>query len=703
MEDRISFKCISTHNLKNIDIDIIKNKITAIYGRSGGGKTSLAFSTIYQVCHDEFESIENGYYDGSDYGINFYSGVIPAIAVSQNNKNNNPRSTLYSSLNIPNILSNLKYKDDIPDFNVLKINKIDNQCDFCDGLGDVKVIEDKYLINENLKIRDNPFLCWKYGDLSGFYQSLLMSYCNENNIDIDKKYIELTDSEKDLILYGKSDNKLAFKFKYKSKTKQRRSFYYGVMDFVEKNQNLKISDEYFSNKICPHCHGSRIKKDKHNLNILGVRFVDFMTLPIDELVTKLNVSNDNNLLIRMLKSIINMGVGYLSFSRSIPTLSGGELQKLKFSRLLNSEISGVLIVIDEISSQLNEVDFSKILDGIKYLSKRNTIILVEHCDFFIRNADYKIHIGPRAGNRGGYVCNDEQILPYYQIEKRNIITDYINYTDLSKNNVIKQSVSIPVKCLTAFIGVSGSGKSSLAKSICDNDDSIYISQKISSYNNRSVLASSLGLSQVVAKYFSEQLNEDIDLFLLNKNGGCKVCNGTGMIKYERGYDKDLYIPCHQCGGLLFDLTNPDILKKVNGYSIVDFYNSEINEIIDFCCGNKVKKIFNTMNFLGLSHLKLNRKTQTLSGGEKRRLKLCELLSRKTVSNKILIIDEPSAGLDSETACNVIKFIHSKVVNFKATIIIEHREEIIKYADYIVEVGPNSGFYGGRVVEQKINR
>lgn len=702
MSGDIKIYGISTHNLKNIDIKIPLHKITTIYGRSGAGKSSLAFSSLYQLCHDEFEALENGFTDSSEYFIKDYDGLIPAVAISQKNTNNNPRSTLYSYLNIPQILSTIKVKEPsaIPDFHLLKINKVHNECKYCLGLGEKQEFSEDYIVNENLSLSEKPFFCWKNGNLSDYYHQLLLAYCQQEKIDSSIKFKNLSSQDKYKILHEKSDEKLEFKFKFNGRQKLKKDFYKGVILHIKDSANLKSINKYSKKIICPMCQGARINvKTYQNVKILNILMHDFLLLSIDELLAKFRGNKEAVALLRVLNSICEMGMGYLNLARSIPSLSGGELQKLKFSKLLHSNISGVLIVIDEISSQINESDFQKIWSQIKNLIKNNTVVLVEHAQFFIDNADNKIHIGYQAGYAGGNVCNDEIIQPFYKIIKKNIFQNFIDFNNLSKNNILNQDIKIPRKCLTVFTGPSGSGKSSLAKAIFEQSDAIYITQKLSNYSSRSILSSSIQISILIAEYFAQATGLDITYFSPTQDGGCKECNGIGVVKYERGYEQDLYLKCPVCEGDLFDKYNTNVLTKIYEKNIIDIYKMEIGDLLNFFNDDRIKNIINTMVSLGLSHLQLKRKTQTLSGGELRRIKLCEYLSRQRVTKKILIIDEPTAGLDPETASKVVSFIYNKVYLFESIILIEHRPEVIKYADYEVIIGPGSGKDGGKISQK----
>ncbi len=591
----------------------------------------------------------------------------------------------------------------IPDFKYLKINKPGNECPCCKGLGETPMIDLASIIDQEKSISEKPFSIWRTGTFSGFYHNLLLAFCELECIDTTVPFRELPKVQKNKILSGKTSSRIPLKFKYKGVTRQRRAYYEGVMLSAQSFIGKKTLENSTVRVVCSDCLGSRINLGVYrNIQILEFYFIEFLTLPLSDLFDKLNGFPNAGDLVRIIKSICDVGLGYLSFSRSIPSLSGGELQKLRFSRLLNSNISGVLLVIDEISSQINENDFPKIFIKLKKLSKNNTIVLVEHSSYFIDNANYKIHIGLTAGYNGGYICPDEEISPVKKQIKKRRATNFYNFQDVTKNNVVQQEFKIPKGCLTIFTGLSGSGKSSIARVIEEREGAIYISQKRTNFNSRSVLASSIKINNLVATYFSKNTGVDSDHFLLSKEAGCKTCDGIGVLKYERGYDKDFYLSCPDCEGELFNRDSEFTDLEVNGLTIIDFYNKTITELHDLLYEiyTPFSKILETMVALGLGHLQMKRKTQTLSGGELRRIKLCEHLSRQKRSNKILIIDEPVAGLDPETASNVANFIYQKVPLFSAVILIEHRKEVIDFSDYEIKIGPLVGKLGGKVVSQK---
>lgn len=699
---KMIFESIETHNLKKIDIEIPLNKITALYGRSGAGKSSLAFSTIHQLCKDEFDAIENGFVNESEYVLSNYNGLIPSVAIEQRNTNNNPRSTIYSYLNISQALLALKnnFYDEIPEHRHLKTNKVTTECSACHGRGETFELDLVKVIEEHSPLHKGPFICWKRGELSDYYLQLLLAYCENKGIDTSLSFYSLPSHQQNLLLHNNSNEILHFKYRHKGKIKNKKATYIGVMKYIENIRTGKASSNYENAKTCNICHGSRINRTISKLNVLGLNFDDLLLMPISDLCIKLHQRIDGTPFYNILSSINDMGLGYLNLSRSIPSLSGGELQKLIFSKLLTSNITGILIVIDEISSQINKQDFPLIKKKLLDLAKRNTLLLVEHSQELIDIADTKYHIGKFPGALGGNICEHEVISPMENSNKKNSISGFYDFHSINSNNIVNQHVRIPIKAVTVITGPSGSGKTSLVKEISVKMKSIYISQKTPSYSGRSSVATITGLNEHIAQYFSSKTGVDYNYFLPHKKGACSLCEGKGLIKIERGYEKDIYITCNRCNGLLFDPEINELNVSINGVNIIETYNSELSNLSFLFESNQIKNILTTLNSLGLSHLKLNRKTQSLSGGEMRRIKLCESLTRTKQIDRILIIDEPTAGLDPETSSQVLNYIYEKASLFNSVIIIEHAEEALNFADYRIDIGPGSGKLGGKILMQK---
>ena len=708
----IKVEGITTNNLKNLNISIPYNKVTAITGVSGGGKSSLAYNTLYSLCRQEFQSIEDGYFDDPEYEVQCATGLIPAVAIKQINKNINPRSTIYSYLNFYSLLSTAIDKKfcSIP-YERLKLNKHQNECSSCSGLGIKNTVSEELIIDRQKRIRENPFRPWNKSNTDKHFK-LFMAHCSAIGINTDKKFFDLTKKEQHELLFETSSESYSIRFKYSGKSRQKNLQYIGIIKEITDSLNsgkaslVKPSLVYCKKSTCPDCNGSRVSSTVYqNEYVDKIPFISFLTLSIDEVLEKLSsnivsASASKKRLIGLLKTISSIGVGYLSLSRSIPSLSGGELQKINFSKLLNSNLSNILVVIDEISSQVHVSDYKKIAAGInKIKSRNNTIVLVEHNDFFVSFSDKIIFIGREAGKYGGYIINPVTHFLDYPCD-RSEPHEILTFDNITKNNVKNISIEVPRFCITSIVGKSGAGKSSIADYISDNFQAVeYISQKNIKGNIRSSVASFLELNKPIALWFSDYFNTPYEMFFPAPDypAACPNCNGSGVIKVERDFNNFIEICCNVCDGNLFsDQANSFVY---NDLTISQLYSLTFDEVKNTI--NKISKLNTFVEVainLGLGHLSLSRKTASLSGGELKRLKLLKSIIKKRGRHH-LIVDEPGAGLDDTTASKVMKYISTIKSMYDSIIVIDHKPSIFMYSDHLIEIGPDSGLNGGEIIFQ----
>lgn len=714
---------IKTNNLKNIDVNVTKGTVIGIAGISGGGKSSLAYDTIHALCKQEFTSIEEGFSGEGNYIVNYAEGVSPSAAIRQKNKNTNPRSTIYTYLNISSYIFPLISEASLEP-SALKINRPDNMCQSCMGIGYLNGISYEMVVDESKSIKENPFLPW-IGDEKK--EKLLWDYCGDIGVSEKSKFYDLSDEVKNKLLYGLSERQYQINFKNLGKSRKRRLHYQGVVKELESfldsgKVSLVNKAEKFSNKIvCSACSGSRINVEKYrDFKILGLPFREFLLCEISKLKKLLAQKCSSKTpslgqLERLIEAVDEVGLGYLSFSRSIPSLSGGELQKINFSKLSSSIISNIIIVLDEISSQVNVEDYGIIIKRIEGLrDSGNTIVLVEHNKIFLSKCEAIIEIGPVAGMDGGYVVtsgkgedlfkdeflenSQEQYRKYYDKKNNDMPEKWINFHNIKNNNVDLKSLDVPKGRVTALVGPSGSGKSSLATFLSDKFDEIeLVTQSFIQANVRSSVMSYLGLTDCIADFYGKYFSQTASFFHPGngKQGACSNCNGSGMVQYDLGFEGSRYACCPVCDGMLFSGSLNDF--KIEDVDIISLCSKEVSKINLFVFSvHRLKKAISIMKKLGLGHISLNRKTNSLSGGEARRLKLAKLFMRR-VNDKILVIDEPGAGLDDETANNVMNTIIGYKDHCNAIIIIDHKPVVYLNADYLIEFGPGSGLEGGRVV------
>jgi excinuclease UvrABC ATPase subunit len=568
MSGNIELFGIKTNNLKNISFKLAKGEITSLIGISGGGKSSLAYNTLYELCKNEFKSIESGYYESPSFVLDSYKNIVPSVALKQKNTNVNPRSSLYTYLNIPSLLMPLISDENFDhNYSLLKINKPENQCSLCSGRKLTYYIDTSLVIDENKTVNENPFEPWLKSGNNKKY-NLLIAYCDVNGISTSIPFKELLSSHKEKLLYGVSEQQFPITFTHQGKRRSRKLSYVGILN--ELNQLLKsnkksehdLATKFSKQQNCEDCFGSGINIEKYkNLRVHGLPFIDILTKDIGKILELIKSKETTNIpLITLLEQLCRSDLSYLSLNRTIPSLSGGELQKVNFSKLCSSEITGILIVIDELSSQVHISDHKMLFDRIKIIQEKgNTVLLVEHNDYFISRSDNVMTIGPCAGKTGGYIVeNEDEDECYIDLGRAEKSMEFLKIEGISINNIKNMTLKLPINCMSTIVGKSGSGKSSLAKYINENYNNVsYISQDLIKGNIRSTVASLTGLNKKITSKFSQKYNLDSTYFSLSDSSpiACNQCAGKGVIKINRSFDSDIEIICPECDGSLFSLSD----------------------------------------------------------------------------------------------------------------------------------------------------
>lgn len=726
----INYEGIKTNNLKNIDIGIRKNIIIGIAGPSGSGKSSLAYDTIYNISEFEESKLKRDLNGIQKFNVKNYNNIIPAIEVKQINNNTNPRSTIATFLALDNEFKKIFSKINKVSPNLFTFNNSLNACKQCQGLGYIYKLEYEKIINEEKTIKEGAIIPWHNSPL-GYEEKLLIKFAEDNDISITTKIRDLSEKEKELIFYGTS--KIKYKISYKAYGKVRnKSFnYQGILnesnnylENINQASSKQKIDKYTSLCECPHCNGKRFDESILQYKVFERSIGDFYTTEIKELYQflkekllnkeELRIVNELETIVRILKKMIEANLEYLNLNRSIPSLSGGEFQRLRLINIINSQISNMMYIIDEPSSKLHITEYEGLYKNLLEIKNRgNTIIYVEHNPYFLRRADEIIFIGPGAGEKGGKITkkiinlkeNENELKLYtgklkFPKFKLNNIKNFFEIKNINTNNIIDMSIKIPKNCVTGIYGVSGSGKSSLVKFLNDKiEKSEYLTQKplrgsinstIGSYSGSLFLdiREELGNKYGIA---SENLNFNSEV------GRCPKCEGKGKIKFLYDYGKEIDIICDECDGKRY---SKEILDKrlVHGENIYQILNTSIDSLLEkkYFTSKKIIEKLKLLQKLGLGHLNLFRTTNTLSGGEAQRVKLSDILGKK-IKDKVLFFDEPLSGLSSKD-CIAILNIFRELAEKGATIIfIEHNIIGIDACDYIIELGPGKGKNGGKII------
>ena len=645
-------------------------------------------------------------------------------------------------------LDGLKFNQ--PNVHLFSFNNPLGACKKCEGFGDIIGIDPDLVIPDTSKSVFNYAIApWKSSSMIRYYNQLID---NSHHFDfpVHKPYFELTKEQKKLIWEGNSYFTGIYSFFKKIEKKNY------------KIQNRVLLSRYRGKTLCTECNGSRLTKASEHVKICGKSIGDLLQISLDDLdnfIQKLKLSSNEEqiserLLIEIknrLKFIQNVGLGYLNLNRRSDTLSGGETQRIQLVTSLGSSLVGSMYILDEPSIGLHPRDnkrLIKVLEDLRNLG--NTVIVVEHDEEIMSAADYIIDIGPEAGTNGGEIVasgslkkilNSNGLTAEYlngskKIElpkKRRLTKSYIEIIGARENNLKNINVKFPLSALTVICGVSGSGKSSLVRKILypallrhleifvekpgafteingnlDNLKSVeYIDQKPIGRSSRSNPVTYVKAYDDIRALFaslniSKNRNYQPKHFSFNVDGGrCDKCKGEGNINIEMQFMADVVLECEECKGKRF---KKEILEvKFNGNNIDDILNMTIDDAIIFFEENNENRIIRKLKPLkdvGLGYVKLGQSSTSLSGGEAQRIKLAYFISQGTTKEKILFIfDEPTTGLHFHDVNKLLSSFNLLIDRGHTIVVVEHNLELIKCADYIIELGPEAGKNGGYLVGQ----
>lgn len=709
MSDTIDVWGIETNNLKNIGISLKKHSINLIIGPSGSGKSSLAYDTVAQIGQHEYMSMFADCTSDSTYKIKGYRNMIATVPLKQVNYNNNMRSTIgtYFGINryigfIFSVISGVS-----EDFFVL--NKENNLCEECHGFGTVKELDVNKLISFNTKLKDNPVRCWdRY---KSFYRSIIMKYCEEVGIDPDKTFRELTEDERHIFLYGESKAKYKISY-YKNKSKSNRTTkFYGVMLQKPLIIGSSISDKYYSDTVCPCCKGKKYASSHDEIKVGGLSVGEYMITPFSRLL-KINKSiwknsqNQSlefafNIIDAFLQRAVDFNLGHLFFNRSIPTLSGGELQRLRMVQVFNTQLTDLLIVLDEPLSGLSGEERKKMYDSIIELANKHTLVIVDHSDIFVKSAHSIIALGEQSGKNGGnlidakqYLERQKKVLPIPKQSLGTSIRIALNSKIYQYNGV---DIELSKNCLNLITGVSGIGKSTLIREYFPQffESYAYVNQHPLLGNKNSNVATSLDIATEIFSLFAEKFRKEKNYFSNNtgNEGCCPSCLGAGFIQYGSEKFSVFCLECADCSGTGF---NKNLIQyKINDKSIFDVWRMTIDEAIDFFSkiNTKIASALSDASSILLGHLLIGQPTSTLSGGENIRIKLVKLRNSRST---VLGIDEPFKGLSMTEIHSVVTFLVGMIKKGKTIVVVDHNGEAFSYFAKHIELISDNGILKGVV-------
>lgn len=640
-------------------------------------------------------------------------------------------------------------------------------CPECKGLGFKNEISQKLILGDTSKSLNEGALCisgWNL-DSSKITQMYFRALARHYGFSLDTPIKDLPADIIDILLYGTRGEKIEMNYSTRTFRGSYMAAYEGVINNLERRYRETTSDytkaeieKYMVQKPCNTCHGKRLKKEALAVTAGGKNIDELCNLPIDKLsdfIDNLKLTHTQSLIAEgILKEIKarlgflkNVGLEYLSLSRSAGTLSGGEAQRIRLATQIGSGLTGVLYILDEPSIGLHQRDNEKLLATLKGLRDLgNTLIVVEHDEDTIRAADYIVDIGPKAGVHGGEVvvsgtpqdvanCTRSITGDYLSGRKKieipvartSLSGKFITVRGASQNNLKNIDVSFPVGVLTVVTGVSGSGKSSLINEIlypalADKlngakevegkyreiegvgyfDKVIAIDQSPIGRTPRSNAATYTGAFTPIRELFAQspdarERGYNAGRFSFNVSGGrCENCSGDGIIKIEMHFLSDVYVPCEVCKGARYN--RETLAVKYKGKNISEVLDMTVDEAVEFFANTpRIYSKVKCLQEVGLGYIKLGQSAPTLSGGEAQRVKLATELSKRATGKTVYILDEPTTGLSTYDVDKLIKILFKLREGGNTIIVIEHNLDVIKVADYIVDLGPEGGDKGGTVV------
>ncbi|WP_157244287.1 excinuclease ABC subunit UvrA [Nonomuraea typhae] len=682
------------NNLKNVSLRLPKERLTVFTGVSGSGKSSVVFGTIATESQRQLNAtytafIRNRLPKFERPRAERLAHLTPAVVVDQKPVGGNARSTVGTMTEIHPILRVLFSRYGEPSAGpatAYSFNDPHGMCPACDGLGKTVRLDLDLAIDRSLSLNEGALRLWPVGSYAwGLYQQ-------SGLFDMDKPVGDFTGEEWRLLLHGEG-------------FKLARGTYEGVVDrfdrlYLKRDKDLVAAGKMLVEGPCEVCGGARLNAAALASRIGGHSIADYAAMEASDLIRALDGLGNPvaEPAAEALRRIEAVGLGYLSLDRQTGTLSGGEAQRLKTVRHLGSSLSGLTYIFDEPSVGLHPRDVHLLGELLLELrDKGNTVIVVEHDRGIIELADHVVDMGPRAGASGGEVVYEGPVaglrasgtLTGRMLRRGNGLkpgvrtpSGWMAIRGASRHNLRDVSVRVPLGVLTAVTGVAGSGKSTLM----GFTEGIAIDQSPIGGSIRSTPATYLNAMDPIRRRFAATNGVDPGWFSFNALGACPACEGRGVIKTDLAFMDPVTSVCDACGGSRF---SPRALSyRLDGRTIADVLAMTAEE------AERVFGMFGVMGELGLGYLSIGQPLSTLSGGERQRLKLAHRLRE---SGNVYVFDEPTTGLHMADVGTLLALLDRLVDGGNTVIAVEHDLDVVKHADWVIDMGPEAGRHGGRVV------
>ena len=736
-QDKIIIRGATENNLKGVSLEIPKHQITVFTGVSGSGKSSLVMDTIAaksrRELNDTFPTFVQQYLP--KYGrphVESIENLPIAIVIDQKKPAQNSRSTVGTYTDIYALLRLLFSRVGKPFVGYAEsfsFNHPEGSCPRCNGLGEIRELDIHKLVDFDKSLNDEDTIHYIAFGKGGWRW---IRYAHSGLFDLDKKIRDYSPEELDLFL-----NSPQIRLKNPPANWPKTAKYEGLIprmyrSIINSEEGLlhaSVLNPMLRMGCCPDCGGTRVNDRVRSCKIEGRNIADVCQLSI----TRLNewIRSIGDPLAVDLKAAIGarltaleeIGLGYLSLDRAVGTLSGGEAQRCKIAKYINSSLADVLYILDEPSVGLHNHDIQLMKHSVQRLRDAgNTVILVEHHKEMIRMADHVVDMGPGPGIEGGNIVFEgtyDELLKSGTDTGKYLASHHlpaiggvsrpsglIAIKHATLHNLQDISIDLPTGVLCVICGVAGSGKSSLMECVRQKeglDNVVYISQKNIGVSLRSTPATYMDVAGDIRKLFAKKHKMKETDFAFNGRGACPVCGGKGVIVSEMAFMDNIETTCEACGGLRY---NQEVLQyRMSGtltsggtkdvsLNIAEVFDLSVRLASEFFRGTVIEEKLRPMREVGLGYLHLNQALSTLSGGELQRLKLASYLGEK---GKVFIIDEPTDGLHLKDVQRIIDLFRHMVAEGNTVYVIEHNTDVIRAADHVVELGPGAGEQGGRIL------
>jgi len=777
----ISVRGARVHNLRDVDVDIPRDALVVVTGVSGSGKSSLAFGTVYAEAQARYlESVAPYARRLIDQvavpDVREITGLPPAVALQQARGVPQSRSTVGTITALSNSLRMLFSRaGDYPvgakrlDSDSFSANTPAGACPHCHGLGRVHEATEASLVPDpGLSVRDRAIAAWPGAWQGKNYRDILATL----GYDVDRPWRELPQAERDWILFTEEQPVVTVHAEREAHRIQRpyqgtyQSARRYVLHTLATSQSATLRRKALQHvevRPCPVCGGAGLRPEALAITVAGANIAEFTALPLTVLASRLAAAAGGDVarglvadLRARIEVLAELGLGYLAMNRATPTLSAGELQRLRLATALRSSLFGVVYVLDEPSAGLHPDDTATLLGVLDRLrAAGNSLLVVEHELDVIRHADWLIDVGPGAGTHGGQVLYSGPpiglawaadsatrrflVEPVRPVSRGRSATGLLELRGVSQHNLVDVDVDVPLGVFTAVTGVSGSGKTTLVTgalatavrdhlgadhgSATDDDDSdddlaggtvsrvsgldaidrlVEVDQRPIGRTPRSNLATYTGLFDGVRKLFAatdeaRRRGYSVGRFSFNvEEGRCPHCQGEGFVAVELLFLPGTYSPCPVCHGARY---NPETLEvRYRDLSIADVLALTVDAATEFFADvPAVARSLATLGEVGLGYLRLGQPATELSGGEAQRIKLATELQRARRGHTLFVLDEPTTGLHPADVDQLVRLLHSLVDARNTVVVIEHDLDVVAGADHVIDLGPGGGDQGGRIV------